>query len=130
MFTHWRTGMRKRSWFIAVALAVAVSGGGALAATLSNGSGQSCGDFVGTWHFVNNQTGGAAPGTLTASFTSGTVSVAPASVNNKTQHFYVLATGTLLNASTDLPGRLLLSDFSCNDIKEPPPCDPKKEKCP
>lgn len=89
----------------------------ALAAELSNGSGQSCGDGVGVWHFVNNQTGGAASGTLTATFSDGTSWTVAASKNTgSTQHFYVESKGTLLTASTgSLRGKLVLSDFSCDD---------------
>jgi hypothetical protein len=107
-----------RKFFMAVgliaALAIPVA---ATAAELSNGSGQTCsGGAVGTWHFVNNQTGGAAAGTLTATFSTptGTFTVGPTAVNSKTQHFYVFATGTLATATTNLPGRLLLSDFTCD----------------
>lgn len=106
-----------------VALAVPAA---AVAATLSNGDGQTCAG-AGTWHFVNNQTGGASAGTLTANFSGGlTVTTGPASVNKNTQHFFVSTTGgaTLVGASTDLPGRLVLSDFSCDDDKKDP--DPKK----
>jgi len=97
-----------------------------MAAVLGNLSGQSCGEFEGTWHFVNNQTGGAAAGTLTASFDTGDVFVVGASaVNNKTQHFFVVSSGELLGAFTDLQGKLVLSDFSCDEKKVPPPCDTK-----
>ena len=114
--------MKKRYWLTPVAVALGVYAGTALAAQLSNLSGQSCGDSVGTWHFVNNQTGGAAAGTLTATFSSGnSCTVSASSVLQNTQHFYCTAAGTLLGASTDpLPGRLVLSDFSCG-VKEPPP---------
>lgn len=96
----------------------------AVAATLSNGNGQTC-DGAGTWHFVNNQTDGASAGTLTANFSGGlTVTTGAGAVNQKTQHFFVSTTGgaTLLSASTNLPGRLVLSDFTCDDDKK----DPKK----
>lgn len=91
-----------------------------VAADLSNGSGQSCPEgSVGTYHFVNNQTGGAAAGTLTATFSDGTVWVVGASqVNRNTQHFIVESEGALVSASTDLAGRLVLSDFSCGDVKK------------
>lgn len=122
--------MKKRYWLSAIATAMVITSGAALAATISNVSGQSCGDSTGTWHFVNNQTGGAPAGTLSAVWSSGnTCTVGASKVNNSTQHFYCTASGTLLSASTNLPGRLVLSDFSCGDIKEPPPCDPKVEKC-
>lgn len=87
----------------------------AIAAELSNGNGQSCGTAVGVYHFVNNQTGGAAPGLLTATFSDGTVwTVAPSKVLRSVQHFYVESRGTLVSASTgSLPGRLVLSDYTC-----------------
>ena len=108
---------------------VALAGGTLMAATISNLSGQSCGDFVGTWHFVNNQTGGAAPGTLTATWSSGdSCTVSPSKVLGNTQHFDCIASGALLTASTNLPGRLVLSDFTC-ETKEPPKCDPKTQEC-
>ena len=118
----------------AVALTVAVPGGAALAATLSNLSGQSCGDAIGTWHFVNNQTGGAADGTLIANFTSGQCTVGTSKNTGSTQHFYCVGYGgTLLGATTgSLPGKLVLSDFSCASAPPPPPpppppCDPKTD---
>src|SRR5215204_2844889 len=111
--------MKKRYWFTSVAVAVGVSGV-ALAASIGNLSGQSCGDFTGTWHFINNQTGGAPAGTLTATWSSGdTCVVGPSKVLGSTQHFNCIASGTLVSASTTLPGKLVLSDFSC-ETKEPP----------
>ena len=91
----------------------------AIAADLSNGNGQSCGEGVGVWHFINNQTGGAGAGLLTATFTDGVHSlVGPTKVLSSTQHFYVESSGTLVSASTNLPGRLVLSDFTCEHIKK------------
>ena len=121
--------MNKRTWLRPVAVALGIYAGTALAAQLDNLSGQSCGDYTGTWHFVNNQTGGAGPGTLSATWSSGnSCSVSPSKVLSSTQHFYCTGAGALLGASTNLPGKLVLSDFSC-ETKEPPPCDPKKEIC-
>jgi hypothetical protein len=121
--------MNKRNWLRPVAVALGIYAGAALAAPLGNLSGQSCGDYTGTWHFVNNQTGGAGAGTLNATWSSGnSCSVSASKVLASTQHFYCTGAGTLLAASTDLPGKLVLSDFSC-ETKEPPPCDPKKEIC-
>jgi len=91
------------------------------AAPLSNLSGQSCGALVGTWHFVNNQLpSGTAPGTLIATFSSGEVAsdIGESKGGGSTQHFYVTASGTLTGASTDLPGKLVLSDFSCSGGKK------------
>lgn len=115
---------------MAVGAAAAAVSVAAWAANISNLSGQSCGDFTGNWHFVNNQTGGAPAGTLTAYWSSGdTCTVSASKVSASNQHFNCSASGTLLGASTGLPGRLVLSDFTC-ETKEPPPvCDPKKEVC-
>jgi hypothetical protein len=121
--------MKKLHWLFSIATAMVITSGAALAVDIGNLSGQSCGDFSGTWHFVNNQTGGAGPGVLTASWSSGdSCTVGPSKVLANTQHFDCIASGTLLSASTNLPGKLVLSDFSCGS-KEEPPCDPKKEDC-
>ena len=121
---------KKRYLLTAVAIALGVAGGSALAANISNLNGQSCGDAIGTWHFVNNQTGGAGPGVLTATWSSGnSCVVSPSSVLANTQHFNCTASGTLTSASTNLPGRLVLSDYTCTEVKEPPECDPKTEHC-
>ena len=125
---HEEASMKKRYWLRPVVVALGVYAGTALAAQLDNLSGQSCGDYTGTWHFVNNQTGGAGAGLLNATWSSGNAcSVSPAKVLSNTQHFYCTGAGTLLGASTNLPGKLVLSDFSCGEVKEP--CDPKKEIC-
>lgn len=119
--------MNKRVWAAPVLAAVGMWASTVGAAPIGNLSGQSCGTFTGTWHFVNNQTGGAAPGTLNAVWSSGnTCSTNASAVNKSTQHFYCTASGTLLSASTNLPGKLVLSDFSCNTT-EPPVCDPKTD---
>ena len=118
----------QRQWlFLSVGLALVLVAGivPAQAADIQNLSGQSCGDLTGTWHFVNNQTGGAAPGQLTATWDSGdSCTVGPSQVNNNVQHFFCTGSGALTSASTNLPGRLVLSDFTC-EKKPPPPCDPK-----
>ena len=122
--------MMKRQLRMAVAMALGLASGVTLSADIGNLSGQSCGGDIGSWHFVNNQTGGAGPGTLTAAWSSGdTCTVSPSAINKSTQHFNCTASGQLLNASTNLPGKLVLSDFTCTEVKEPP-CDPKKEVCP
>lgn len=115
-------------------LALTVAVGVAPAATLNPsqvGTTSACG---GTWHFVNNQTGGAAAGSLTATFSvngSTVVVTVPAStVNPSNQQFNVVLAGpaTLLSATSTLPGRLVLSDAPT--CEEPPPCDPKVDpKC-
>ena len=118
--------MKKLSWVLAVAMTMV--SGSAMAASIANLSGQSCGTLLGTWHFVNNQTGGAPAGTLSATWSSGdSCTVSAAKVVRSTQHFYCTASGTLTGAVTGLPGRLVLSDFSCETL--PPVCDPKKEQC-
>jgi hypothetical protein len=97
----------------------------ALAADLDNGASQTC-SGIAAWHFVNNQTGGAAPGTLTAEFSDGAgnsffYTVGASAVNRSTQHFYVFTEGdaTLVTASTgELPGRLVLSDLDCDTGKK------------
>jgi hypothetical protein len=123
----------KQTWQSLAAAAVTALGlvGVADAATIENLSGQSCGAFTGTWHFINNQVpAGSGTGTLNATWSSGnSCSVAASQVNKSTQHFYCTAAGTLSAASTNLGGRLVLSHFTCGDVKEPPPCDPKKEIC-
>jgi hypothetical protein len=115
-----------RTTLVALAFGLPVSS--ALAADLDNLSGQSCGTLSGTWHFVNNQTRGAGPGTLVAVFESGVCVVSASAVNRNTQHFYCTGySGALLDAQTDLPGRLVLSDFSCD---EPHHEDPPTEEPP
>jgi len=116
-----------RKWYgLTAAMALGLATGAASAADISNLSGQSCGALTGTWHFVNNQTGGAPAGTLTATWSLGdSCTVGAAAVNKSTQHFYCTASGALASASTNLPGKLVLSDFTCE--QKPPPCDPKKD---
>ena len=127
--------IRKIVTVAAFALTLGFSGM-AVAADLENGSGQSCGDDTGFWHFVNNQTEGAAAGTLMATWSSGdSCNVSASKVNKRTQHFNCVASGELISATTTLPGKLVLSDFSCEttcekDCEPPPPCDPKNDpKC-
>ena len=112
--------------------ALSLTFGSVQAATISNLSGQSCGGFSGTWHFVNNQVpAGSGTGTLTATWSTGeTCTVQASKINQSTQHFNCTAGGTLTSAATNLGGRLVLSDFTC-DTKEPPPppppCNPKTD---
>ena len=110
-----------------VATAFALATGIATAATMTgNGLGSSCAT-PGDWHFVNNQTNGAGPGTLTATIGGVVYSgVAPSQVSANNQQFWIYdAPGTLTAASTDLPGRLVLSDLLCDDDKKDPDPDPK-----
>jgi hypothetical protein len=117
----------KKAMMVLVAV-VALAGGTLMAANIDNLSGQSCGGFSGNWHFVNNQTGGAPAGTLNATWSSGdTCTVGPSKITASTQHFNCTASGELVSASTGaLPGKLVLSDFTC-ETKEPPKCDPKTD---
>jgi hypothetical protein len=128
--------MKLRKWCVIFSLVlvagfgVSLSGGRissttgeALAANLSNANGQTC-DGAGFWHFVNNQIQGATTGTLTANFSCGSVTTSiPSHVTPGTIHFEVLTDGscTLLSASTNLPGRLVLSDFTCGPTPTPTP---------
>lgn len=119
-----------RKYVMLFGLVLAVSSSPAMAATISNLSGQSCGDATGTWHFVQNKVPAGSPaGTLTATFSTGqTCQVVASSVLQSTQHFYCTGfSGTLTGASTTLPGKLVLSDFSCETSKCTP--DPKGEIC-
>jgi hypothetical protein len=115
--------------FSGLALMLAGSPVPAQAVNIANLNGQACGEgFVGAWHFINNQTGGAAPGTLNATWDSGdTCTTGPSKLLNSVQHFDCIASGKLLSASTNLPGRLVLSDFTC--VKEECVPDPKGEIC-
>jgi hypothetical protein len=122
--------MKKR--FLAVPLAAFAAVGVGYAADLHTPHlGSSCpAGFVGNYHFVNNQIPeGTAAGTLWAEFNSGdTCEVTAYKVNLRVQHFRCTdMLGVLTSAYTDLPGRLVLSDFSCTRIKK---CDPKYDpKC-
>lgn len=122
--------MKKRFWAVPLA-AVAAIGVGYAADLHTPHLGSSCpAGFVGNYHFVNNQIpAGSFTGTLTASWNSGdTCQVLAYKVLNHTQHFRCTdALGVLTSASTDLPGKLVLSDFTCTRIKK---CDPKYDpKC-
>lgn len=118
--------MRRLMVVVATAALVLGGSGAAFAAEIDNLSGQSCGDLTGEWHFVNNQTGGAAAGFIEAEWDSGDVCVTGASkVSKNNQHFDCIASGELISAVTNLPGKLVLSDFSCEtkcdkDCPEPP----------
>src|SRR5678815_3001418 len=71
------------------------------AATLGNGSGQTC-NGTGKWHFVNNQTGGSC-GDLTATFNcDGTVSditvpVTPGKCLSRTAHYNITTNLSLIH---------------------------------
>lgn len=121
--------MNRRLWSAPIAAALALAAGAAMPATISNLNGQSCGSFVGQWHFINNQVpAGSGQGTLTATWSTGeTCTVLPSKILSNTQHFNCTASGTLTSAATNLGGRLVLSDFSCTTKEPPPPCDPKTD---
>jgi hypothetical protein len=127
--------MKKWQWISALGVAAVSVATAVYAAEIGNLSGQSCGGQTGTWHFINNQVpSGSGTGTLTATWSSGnSCSTSASAINKSTQHFYCTASGTLLSASTNLGGKLVLSDFTCSstctDPKgcEPPPCDPKTD---
>jgi len=119
------------SLVLVAGFAVSLSGGRtssttgeALAADLSNGNDQTC-NGTGLWHFVNNQIGGATTGILTATFSCvvDPITVAPSHVTPGTIHFEILSGGncTLQDASTDLPVKLVLSDFTCAQTPTPTP---------
>jgi hypothetical protein len=115
-----------RKWTTVLLAAVALAGATLMAATLNPSQiGSSCpAGTIGTYHFVNNQTGGASAGTLNATWDSGdSCTTGPYSVLSNTQHFTCTAEGALTAASTDLPGKLVLSDWTCSDQK----CVPTKE---
>jgi hypothetical protein len=119
--------MKKLFAGASLAFVLCASAGIVSAADLANLSGQSCGTLTGTWHFVNNQIPAGSPvGTLYATWNSGSIqcTTTASAVNKNTQHFYCTAAGTLDGASTNLGGRLLLSDFTCESV---PKCDPKTD---
>ena len=121
--------MKKRFWAVPLA-AVAAVGVGYAADLHTPHLGSSCREgFTGNYHFVNNQIpSGASAGQLTATWDSNdSCTVTAYKVLNHTQHFRCTGmTGALLSASTNLPGRLVLSDYTCTRIKV---CDPKTQKC-
>jgi hypothetical protein len=121
--------MKKRYWAVPLAAFAAV--GAAYAADLHTPHiGSSCpAGFVGRYHFVNNQIPAETPaGTLTATWDSGdSCTVTSYKVLLHVQHFRCVdVTGALTSASTNLPGKLVLSDFTCTRIKK---CDPSTQKC-
>lgn len=118
-----------KKWMLVLTAVVALSGGTLMAVGISNLSGQSCGDFEGVWHFVNNKVTDTSGASLTACYDTGDcITVGPSAVNKSTVHFVVVSSGALLTADSNLDGRLVLSDFTCGG-KEPPKCDPKTEVC-
>ncbi len=99
-----------------VALAIPTAAWAATLHTPHLGSGCSAG-FVGTFHFVNNQTGGVqTAGTLTAVIGGTNYVVTAYKVNQNVQHFLIVgAEGSISSAHTGgLPGNLVLSDLTCS----------------
>lgn len=80
--------------------------------------GTTCADG-GTFHFVANQTGGGS-GTLTATFSGGgsVVNLPAQKVNGGTNHWTIDGIGTLISASATVGGKLVLSDFTCEEKKD------------
>jgi hypothetical protein len=119
-----------KKWLKVSALGAAI-GAVSLAAwagSITNLNGQSCGDSVGEWHFVNVQTPAGTPlGTLTAAWSSGNQCVVTADrQTGGVQHYYCTAAGTLTSASTNTVGYLRLSDFTCGKKCEGDKCEPPK----
>ncbi|HET7450142.1 MAG TPA: hypothetical protein VFJ78_06055 [Gaiellaceae bacterium] len=108
---------------VIAALAVPMAG---VAASLANGNDQTCGaGAVGSFHFVNNQTEGATGGTLTATFQVGNSVITVTNSNPKVLKSVLQWTvqapagAVLVDAdSGNVPGKLVLSDFSCTDVKK------------
>jgi hypothetical protein len=94
--------------------------------------GSSCESGPGVWHFVNNQTDGAAAGSLTAVFAdAGSITVPASTVSRNNQHFYINGpAGPLVSASTNLPGRLVLSDLDCPAPSPSPSPSPSPDPSP
>jgi len=123
--------MRKVLTLVGLVVALAIPAV-ALAATLDTSK---FGDFIaqgdkcssGAWyHFVNNQTNGAAPGTISTTFSSAQFPanpVGPLAVNQNVQMFYVWSQGTLTAASTTLPGKLVISGVACGKKSHANPRD-------
>jgi hypothetical protein len=107
---------------VAALLAVVAIPAAGLSATLDTtkftdliNAGDACEDGA-FYHFVNNQTGGAAAGTLTATFNVGApIVTGPYALSGPhVQHFSVFSEAKLTGASTGaLPGKLVLSDVTC-----------------
>jgi hypothetical protein len=103
---------------VVVALTIPAMSSGAV---LENGAGATCASGVGTWNFVNNKTGGAAAGTLTVFFDTeefGVIQfgpIGPTEANRNVQKFTLFTNNraTIVSASTNLPGKLVLESVGC-----------------
>jgi len=98
----------------------------ARAADLTNGFGDTC-NGTGTWHFVNPQADGACVD-LTVTFScGGTIveeTVTPFKCNTNTINYNVVTTTgdcTLIAASNDAPGKIVLSSLDCEAAPTPTP---------
>jgi hypothetical protein len=81
------------------------------------------GDDGAWYHFVNNQTDGASAGVLSAQFSDSSENqsgIGPLAVNQNVQHFYVFGESTLTGASTNLPGKLVISGIACGKKTDSP----------
>ncbi len=93
--------------------------------------GTTCPGGFATLHFVNNQTGRAAKGFIKVTSDVNMVTVMASDVNKNTQHFDVVGLqGTVIEGAftnfpgidgENIPGKLVLSDFTCDPVKKPPP---------
>ena len=104
---------------ITAALVIPVA---APSAVLEKGAGATCASGVGTWNFVNNKTEGADAGTLTVFFDNEPFPpptqfgpIGPIVVNKSVQKFTLFTNNraTLVSASTNLPGKLVLESVGC-----------------
>jgi hypothetical protein len=111
--------MKKRFWAVPLA-GVAAVGAGYAADLHTPHLGSSCPTgFVGSYHFVNNQIPEGTPaGTIWATWDSGNAcTVTSYKILNHVQHFRCTGmAGALTSAYMDLPGRLVLSDFTCRRV--------------
>jgi len=107
----------------------------ALAATLSNGSLQTC-NGTGTWHFVNPQSDGdCEPLTVTFSC-GGTLVMKTASIfkcNTNTTNYNTIQTSgdcALVSASNTSPGKVVLSSLFCAEATPTPSPSPSPSPTP
>jgi hypothetical protein len=121
--------MKKRMSLVTVVFAVAAMVGMAMPAAAANlhhahdDGVYSC-KYGGTWHFVNNQTGGVTDGKLYVDWGKGFVLADDDkdNPNSRVLHWWVTSYGdsTLVDAYTvdfqgnPIPGKLVLSDHECN----------------
>jgi len=91
--------------------------------------GEGCPDGVtGTFHFVHNQVDrhDTTRGTISVVFTGSSVTHDADKVLRRVRHYTVQGVGSIVSASDDIAeGKLVLSDFSCNETPPPTPssCD-------